>query len=339
MTSPKDLEIISPAFKAAQPETQFSPKFRQDLDWARNEGWVKLEIDIAADGTVSNASVLERLGPAAHADAAVEAARAWRFKPATLNGQAIAQYGLVVSHAFLVNRRVMTSSTEFPHVAEIKANSKRALREGDQKKQIQILEDGIARNLAGLPMFYDDQADIALMLSTAYWETKDFGRARRYARMSAMNEQVKLVRDHLARAWRLERASAALSGDYKDILCRDMPVEYESAGDKTISNDLLAKIESAVRTAASVSGPLTTSVTLPAADGDWNWERALVRRAFRFANLEGELKEFELKCTTDLIRGPVAAQSILSVPDDAGPCTVRVKGSPGAKFAFIETWE
>jgi periplasmic protein TonB len=55
----------------------------------RLEGWVQVELTVGTDGNVSNARVLQSEPPEVFDKAALEAARKWKFKPATRGGQPV----------------------------------------------------------------------------------------------------------------------------------------------------------------------------------------------------------------------------------------------------------
>lgn len=55
------------------------------------EGWVKLEVIVATDGSVSEINIIEGKPSGIFNEAASKAMRQWRFKPAFVNGQAVEQ--------------------------------------------------------------------------------------------------------------------------------------------------------------------------------------------------------------------------------------------------------
>jgi TonB family protein len=55
------------------------------------EGYVRVAYDVAIDGTVTNARVLESNPPGLFDEAALGAIRGWRFHPAIRNGKPVAQ--------------------------------------------------------------------------------------------------------------------------------------------------------------------------------------------------------------------------------------------------------
>jgi TonB family protein len=64
------------------------PNYTVDAMRARVQGAIKLECVVTADGTVRDIKVLESL-PHGLDDSAIAALKQWRFKPGTLNGEAV----------------------------------------------------------------------------------------------------------------------------------------------------------------------------------------------------------------------------------------------------------
>lgn len=58
------------------------------------EGWVKLEVIVDTDGSVSQVTVVDDKPKDMFAQAAVKAIKQWRFKPAFIDGQAVEQRAL-----------------------------------------------------------------------------------------------------------------------------------------------------------------------------------------------------------------------------------------------------
>lgn len=70
------------------------PRIRRSPPRARAqgiEGWVRLEIDVTPAGTVSGARVIGVQPERLFDQAALDAIRRWRFKPAVREGRAVAQ--------------------------------------------------------------------------------------------------------------------------------------------------------------------------------------------------------------------------------------------------------
>lgn len=59
------------------------------------QGYVKVVYDVAVDGTVANARVVEADPPGVFDAAALAAVRTWRFNPAVANNKVVATQGVV----------------------------------------------------------------------------------------------------------------------------------------------------------------------------------------------------------------------------------------------------
>ena len=55
------------------------------------EGWVKIEVIVATDGSVKKVRVIDDQPDNMFGDAAIKAIKQWRFQPAFIDGQAVEQ--------------------------------------------------------------------------------------------------------------------------------------------------------------------------------------------------------------------------------------------------------
>ena len=65
------------------------PKYPRSRDARNKRGWVQLDFTVNADGSTSNVSVAESSPPGTFDEAAMSAARQWRFKPYVVDGEAV----------------------------------------------------------------------------------------------------------------------------------------------------------------------------------------------------------------------------------------------------------
>jgi protein TonB len=80
----------APVRAAPVPVDTPAPAYPGAARRAEIEGVVRLEADVAADGTVTGVRVLESSGSSMLDDAAEAAVRRWRYEPATEDGVAVA---------------------------------------------------------------------------------------------------------------------------------------------------------------------------------------------------------------------------------------------------------
>jgi protein TonB len=65
------------------------PKYPRSRDARTTRGWVQLEFTVNADGSTSDVRVADSSPPEVFDEAAMTAARKWRFKPYTVNGETV----------------------------------------------------------------------------------------------------------------------------------------------------------------------------------------------------------------------------------------------------------
>ncbi len=71
------------------PLTLLPPQYPPSARMRQIEGWVQMLFTVNADGSVSDPLVVEAEPPAIFDEAAMNAARRWRFRPVVRNGEAI----------------------------------------------------------------------------------------------------------------------------------------------------------------------------------------------------------------------------------------------------------
>ena len=73
------------------PLSKINPRYPSRAVSRRIEGWVKIELTITKEGTVSNAKVIEYKPSKIFNHSALRAIKRWKFKPKIINGVAVEQ--------------------------------------------------------------------------------------------------------------------------------------------------------------------------------------------------------------------------------------------------------
>jgi len=100
-----------------------------------------------------------------------------------------------------------------------------------------------------------------------------------------------------------------------------------------------AKMVARVREALAAPGPIAIAARLskhPLIDAPAVWRHRLLRSKFVFQDIAGDVKSFQLVCVAAKHDAPVDDEMRWDVPAQAGPCTLRVDGAPGATFKLVE---
>jgi TonB family protein len=113
--------------------SQIQPKYTSDAIRQRIEGAVELQAIILQDGTVGDVRVLKSLDAVYGLDQqAVIAAKQWRFRPGTLNGQAVATIVTFILEFKLKNGPAPTGSLASTLAAVGQANPAKAEQPEDE---------------------------------------------------------------------------------------------------------------------------------------------------------------------------------------------------------------
>ena len=90
--NPGDENPDIPGFTKAQQDIKPSPRYPKKAIEAWSEGWLLLEHEIAADGTVRNIKVIDGVGSKDFVEETTRTFSRWRYKPATRNGTPVEQF-------------------------------------------------------------------------------------------------------------------------------------------------------------------------------------------------------------------------------------------------------
>lgn len=87
--------VATPAFAAPKLATQVAPEYPRGAERRGLEGVVKVEFNIAADGTVTDVKVVEADQPGVFDDAAISAVSQWKYEA----GEAVSGHTVEIEFA------------------------------------------------------------------------------------------------------------------------------------------------------------------------------------------------------------------------------------------------
>ncbi len=99
--------------KEAAPIKKIAPKYPKEAARNKQEGWVRLSYIVKEDGSVDLPIIEDSSGIKSFEKAAKKAVKAWRFDPATRNGQTIEQCKNSVQLNFKMNKTTKGASRRF----------------------------------------------------------------------------------------------------------------------------------------------------------------------------------------------------------------------------------
>ncbi len=311
-----------------------TPAFPQEDVNEESEGWVQLGFTISRDGTVRDIVVLDAIGAKSVAASASKALATWHYSPATHHGVPVDQFGNTVNVVF---RYAGSDADEHAttHAAIVrKYNTGRSMLA--QKKfddAIPTLESALDQRLN----LYE-QSLVSLALVVAYAAKQDKPRSLYHLRHATIQQGFFLDRKVAQAALELRVQAEAEYGDFAGARCafdQLKSVAPAAAADGTSAAKIVARIGEALKDPA----PIVVAAELSPVFGGSQaaeWRHALLRRKFSFSDIKGEMKGYHLVCQTTVLDAAIDAETLWTVPPDAGSCTLSVRGSAGASFKLVE---
>jgi len=321
---------LTPAEATVRPRATFP-----DVDQKESsEGWVRLDFTIAADGSTRDIVATDRLGSEDIVKSATKALSLARYRPATVNGQPIAQYNN--NFEFLYRFEDVSRQAEHAEFVSKYDRGRALLRNRKYGEATAVLESAyqLRLNLYELAM-------LSYALALTYAGTNDTPRALLNIRHAAIEGGIFLERKVAPPVRRLRLKLEAMNSNYRYVACSPPFAEADPFEDDEEDRKEVTRIVTEVRAAITNPAPLALEgklATNPWIGGAAMWEHGLLRRKFAFDSIKGTVRNLVLACWTQVIESPVNETSQWSIPESAGRCTLRVYGEPGATFRLIEEW-
>lgn len=318
-------ELTFPAgFTPAVPVEQRPPEYPREALNAWSEGFALLELTITPQGDVRDAFVVDAMGAKEFVSASVKAVLKHRYQPATRGGVPVAQMLRPYSISYMF--RDTKSEADHAEFIDLFKRARRQLQDNRPDDTIATLE----RMFRWRVNFYE-QAMGSYLLALAYAQKQDWESARYHAEHATFEEQF-LDPATLAAAKDLVVKLRARTGDLAGALCALRHLT-------PAARQPLAALEAEARTRLASDAPLISDAKLirvPLTDQPGTWRRKLARRKFSFANVTGQAASFRLACVATSLDAPVDMETEWTVPEQAGSCIIRVTGTPGTTFKFVE---
>lgn len=323
--------VVIPGFVSAAALSKPKPRYPTQALKEWSEGWVLLEYVVGADGAVRDLKVVDALGPKDFVKASVNSVSGWRYAPATRNGTPVDQYFYQTSVLFLF----ADSGRGADHSAFIRKynRARKAITEKRYDEGIAILEEAFK---ARLNLY--EEAMGSFVLALTYAQKTDWQRAQFHIRHATIEDGYYLGKALKATAFAMQVEIEARNASYAEARCAFTElrlIDESSAAGTSEAAKTVGRIESAL----ADPKPLVSEATLaqhPMFEAPAVWRHALLRQKFSFARLKGEVKSFRLACVAAEHDAAVDEETQWNVPQQAGPCMLRVDGAPGASFLLIE---
>ena len=325
--------IETETFVPITPIVRRNPDYPTRAQQYGNEGWVMLSYVVSETGEVEEPMIEDSSGVEAFEQAALDAIRRWRYTPATVNGEPVAQS--------MVKTRI-TFALEGPAIGVTPAfRSKylairRLLDAGDYagaEPLLTELEFGGRKNL------YEDALFWALKYG--YLEgaqSTDAAEKQRALQLALGHQADHLPSDMLVallqRLYVLQVQAIDLGAARSTL---DRLRNSESASESSQHARVLAELTPSYEQIEQViAGPQLLALKGEIGGYDY-WVHDLVRRSFSIANVSGRIDAVDIRCKRGTRRyDSFPDGAVWQVPESWGECGVYVKGGRGATFTFLE---
>jgi TonB family protein len=313
----------------ATPVEQAEPAYPASLAKSGQEGWVRMHFVVTADGQAIDPIIIDSSGGPAFGEEARKAAAGWRFVEP--------ESGAEDAHNLVNIRSEVRGSRD---------SATKRFRQDHERIVLDLVHEENARARENVDALFE-LGGFNTYESTMLWlmmgrvdgvEENDFGKLECYRRALGVSTRTTLrIENKLGLLQKIFELEDQL-GQYSAALQTFRTLESAS-GKAGVNEDLAARAvevqalvdgDSALVAQAAVYNPCDCD------DGKPLWYYKPARRTFSFANLSGNVTNFEARCEKHRVQGPVEAGPKWTLAPEWGSCRVFVFGDDGATFEFVE---
>ena len=315
---------------APRPVEQPPPVYPRYEEERGRQGWVQLGFVVTKSGEVIDPIVEDSSGSSRFEKAALDAARRWRFEPATLEGEPVEQSRARIMIRFTLDPKSLGATSRFHRRhAEIS----RLLEEGEIERAREL----IAETGEGRLNLYEVARLWMLKAILAGEEGDEAAQLAALKRATAADGA--WIEDELYPG--LLQAILALQirrGDYGTAL--ETYDHYVAAAGNDEGLGRLREVVGQIRAAADGDAPMLIDAAIgetPAcADCSSSWHYRPLRRAFSIEDVSGKAERLEIRCDWHRYSDTVREGVTWNIPASWGDCRVIVTGDKGTRFSFYE---
>ena len=312
-----------------------------------DEAWVQLNFTVKADGSTADFAATDDFGRDTFKDAAMAAARGWKFRPGQANGKPTDWQNYTYDVFFAYPNAVAGGYPGFATLQDTVskllldkkfADAKAAIEAAQANHSVRLLfeyasletllytaESGLGNSLAAYRAIARATPDVRINRRP---QGPDIGtRLKTKVQLAPTAILPDMV---LKSALRTRFAAEAKLGLYGDALAT---YERIDALEKITPADPLVGQRRLINDAIASDQPLGVSARIE----DGSWLNRPVRRKFGFAQVKGSIDKIKLACNRHGAELPYKDGSQWEMPAEWGDCTIEVVGADGTQFVFVQT--
>lgn len=299
-----------------------------------NEGWVMLSFVVSEAGDVEAPMIEDSSGVEEFERAALDAVSQWRYTPATVNGEPVAQSMTKVRIVFALEGPARGVTPRFDNTYR---RAKRLLDAGDYAAAEPLLTE---MEFGGRHNLYEDALFWALKYG--YLEgvqSTDTAQKLRALELAVGHQSDEYLPPDIfiavtQRLYVLQVQAIDFSAAQRTFeRLRDSEQAKRSSQHARVVGELTPTYE---QIAQVIAGPQLLPVKAEIGQYDY-WEHDLMRRSFSIANVNGRIDAVEVRCERGTTRlDSDSNDAVWHVPESWGECGAYVKGEPGTTFTLQE---
>lgn len=293
------------------------------------EGWVVVRFSVLEDGTTADIEVVDTNVEDLFEEAAIRAASAWTYRPATRDGKPTTQYNKSARLLFIVKGLENTVSKQFQNSYKKALTS---IKDGDlatAKDFIGKLDANEQRLLA--EVCYLD------VLKARYFEKEgDKKKANRHVERALVIADDVVSKNVYVYLLKRSAVNNGLLNNYQKSLKRYLTLlEVDS---QLAADDPIHDFAKRVKQELNGDNYITSSGKL----ADCNhckspgWRRQLNRNRFSIDQVVGTLNEIKIVCQSGTVSLTYNPDTVWSINKKWGECFVRVYGKAGTTLRLLE---
>lgn len=299
------------------------PKYPMSAARNYQEGWVKVSFVIDKQGSVIEPIVEDSSGIRDFERATMRAVKKWKYSPATENGQAIEQCKTTVQMDFRLRGGTGMSETFYDNYKQLTS----AITQKDYSTAetlLTALGKNQLWNFTESSWYWLADSTYARAIQDKERELASIKRASSGKEHALRKENYQYI---LERKFFLELDFAQYANALKTIRfiqksSASKEVKKQFSEYKQKLNTLIASDETLTRT------------TKISHRGHIN--HRLSRNRFQLSEINGSLKEVEIRCDNKRSRFTANDTSVWTIPKKWGKCTVFIKGQENTQFNIVE---
>lgn len=327
--NPSEAVVQLSSFVESKSIKRVAPKYPDMAARNNFEGFVQMSFVVDETGNVIDPVIDNYSGHKGFKKEALRAVKQWKYSPAMQDGKPVQQCHQQVQFDFVLDGS--TGATRSFIRKYKQASTFLDAQDIEQAESaIQAMHNGNLRNRYENAWLWRLDSYLAKVKKDRYRELESVSKALGSARVGKKQGEILPNEDKLA----LLQRKFALQVELKQFANALRTMERISKmPDNESVQTLLQPYAEQVKALINSKGNIVVSGQL---DGEYPWFHTLARSNFAFANIQGVVKDVELRCKSRWEKFTVAEDNVWHIPPAWGKCRVMVRGDAGASFEIVE---